>query len=569
MDNRQSKKAIFAARPAVFWLMVAVSVSLFLWLWLGSSTPDMCFDSEQAYDWSDGFTQVTPEGAHAVTLPAAQPDQTAVYRKTLRQNGYSGNSILFRTHCQDVEVLLDGEKLYAYTARQNTAFPVGPSSAWQLIRLPQNFEGRELEIRLTNQAAESPGLQKVWLGTKNALVYQVLRWALPSVLLCLPALLLGTALSLGSFFFKEKLSARRIRDVGLFALTCGIWVLLESRSSQLFMHSTSIARYLSFTMFALIPLMLFKMLLGYRCFEKSRFMGVLYWCAAADFLLVQTLQVSGAADYTQTLFGSHLLLIVGAVNIFIQYIKKGNRHRYPEARPVFSACIAFAAFGVLDLIRFYFLSSFGDDVFFSRIGLLVFIVVLGWHTVGQAAREERWRREHAVLKKLAFQDMLTGIPNRTAFEEKMDTYKTEPQLCPMLLMADLNLLKEVNDREGHSAGDRLLEAVAEHLRESFGREAEVFRIGGDEFCVLSDILGDAAFDERLAVFYERMQEEGRGAAQVACGYCRRIQGEDINATFRRADAAMYRKKARMKQAVPHAPSALGEAGRGTPEPDSL
>ena len=89
------------------------------------------------------------------------------------------------------------------------------------------------------------------------------------------------------------------------------------------------------------------------------------------------------------------------------------------------------------------------------------------------------------MSRYAYQDPLTGLANR----RKLDDYLRElrdSQGEPTLLVCDLDGLKEVNDREGHTAGDTLLRGVAGVLSEvaSAFPASLVARMGGDEFCVV-------------------------------------------------------------------------------------
>lgn len=79
-------------------------------------------------------------------------------------------------------------------------------------------------------------------------------------------------------------------------------------------------------------------------------------------------------------------------------------------------------------------------------------------------------------------DLLTGIRNRNSYEQHLITY---PDLCRQSLtyiFVDVNGLHELNNTKGHEAGDRMLQFVADTLREQFGKE-HTYRIGGDEFVV--------------------------------------------------------------------------------------
>ncbi|WP_377705089.1 EAL domain-containing protein [Pseudoduganella sp. UC29_71] len=156
------------------------------------------------------------------------------------------------------------------------------------------------------------------------------------------------------------------------------------------------------------------------------------------------------------------------------------------------------------------------------------------------------------IRHLAYNDLLTGLPNRTLFFELLaqgiQQAGNDGKLLGVLFM-DLDRFKYVNDNLGHDVGDRLLVAVAQRVRHSVRTVDTVARLGGDEFTVvLSDLDGPAA------------------AATAAHNICRvlaapfQIDGHDIFVTssvgiamyphdgtdvatlVKHADSAMYRAK---------------------------
>lgn len=101
------------------------------------------------------------------------------------------------------------------------------------------------------------------------------------------------------------------------------------------------------------------------------------------------------------------------------------------------------------------------------------------------------------IEYLAYHDVLTGLPNRTLFNDRMQqaiTQAKRDQSAFSLLFVDLDGFKDVNDTHGHAAGDELLKFVAERLRSCVREGDTVARLGGDEFIVL---LRDTATERSL------------------------------------------------------------------------
>jgi diguanylate cyclase (GGDEF)-like protein/PAS domain S-box-containing protein len=92
------------------------------------------------------------------------------------------------------------------------------------------------------------------------------------------------------------------------------------------------------------------------------------------------------------------------------------------------------------------------------------------------------------IRKLAYYDQLTDLPNRALFADRVNqAIKVSDRLGVMgaILFIDLDEFKKVNDTAGHSTGDSLLQAVALRFQSSLREEDTLCRIGGDEFIVLS------------------------------------------------------------------------------------
>ncbi|MDR3389191.1 MAG: diguanylate cyclase [Rudaea sp.] len=102
-------------------------------------------------------------------------------------------------------------------------------------------------------------------------------------------------------------------------------------------------------------------------------------------------------------------------------------------------------------------------------------------------RDQALRANNQVLRRLAFHDALTGLPNRAMFEPALIATLNEcaqNQSKAALLYLDIDSFKAINDTFGHESGDRLLAAIAQRLRNWLPEGAMAARLGGDEFVVL-------------------------------------------------------------------------------------
>jgi diguanylate cyclase (GGDEF)-like protein/PAS domain S-box-containing protein len=187
------------------------------------------------------------------------------------------------------------------------------------------------------------------------------------------------------------------------------------------------------------------------------------------------------------------------------------------------------------------------DVFPTSDGLSVFFRDVS----DRRQAEEDERRAQDKIAYLASHDSLTGLANRVAFYSTLDSLlagmKADGEV--VLLYLDLDGFKAVNDTMGHPAGDALLVAVAERLRQCAGEAALVSRFGGDEFVIAkwdfetkADI---GALAERIMTAFPTGYDlEGqRVSIGISVGIALAMQGVSSDELVRQADAALYAAKA--------------------------
>ena len=143
------------------------------------------------------------------------------------------------------------------------------------------------------------------------------------------------------------------------------------------------------------------------------------------------------------------------------------------------------------------------------------------------------------LRELADRDYLTGLLNTRAFEAELQRRCVGGRRFAILL-ADLDHLKETNDRDGHAAGNALLRTAADGIEATVRGGDLVARVGGDEFGVLSD----AVTPEDATALAERIEGELEAAGvAVSVGWAIfPIDGATSMSLYRRADERLYASK---------------------------
>ncbi|SIR41491.1 PAS domain S-box-containing protein/diguanylate cyclase (GGDEF) domain-containing protein/hemerythrin-like metal-binding domain protein [Aeromonas sp. RU39B] len=153
-----------------------------------------------------------------------------------------------------------------------------------------------------------------------------------------------------------------------------------------------------------------------------------------------------------------------------------------------------------------------------------------------------------VMRRLAFYDPLTNLPNRRLLKQRLQESIEHPDTRQLALMfIDLDNFKPINDTLGHEMGDALLAMVAERMHKAVRDQDLVARLGGDEFVVLLPHTGDEALmiaDRLQTVLNQPFSTRGQ-TMQISCSIGIALypeHGQNTKMLMHHADLAMYQAK---------------------------
>lgn len=143
-----------------------------------------------------------------------------------------------------------------------------------------------------------------------------------------------------------------------------------------------------------------------------------------------------------------------------------------------------------------------------------------------------------LMSRLVHTDILTGLLNRNAYQEKIEYYSTRAITSNIgVIFSDVNGLKYVNDNYGHSKGDELIVNYSNILSELFSPYL-IYRISGDEFVV---IISDVDFDSFMSMFNKLKENVLEKNFIASCGYSYG-KNTDIGSLILQAEKLMYSDK---------------------------
>ena len=186
-------------------------------------------------------------------------------------------------------------------------------------------------------------------------------------------------------------------------------------------------------------------------------------------------------------------------------------------------------------------SSLSQVVLWTGFVILVLLAVL---TCAVILLEERRK----YLRYLSETDKLTGIYNRSGFDDQLDHHiRRHPDQPCIVAELDIDNFKSINDLYGHPTGDRALQTLVSSLRRFFASDVIIGRNGGDEFCLLLPGETRASIAEKLRAFSTAPKtfafEDQLHAFTISLGYAEYpTQASTREGLMRYADAALYEVK---------------------------
>ncbi len=189
----------------------------------------------------------------------------------------------------------------------------------------------------------------------------------------------------------------------------------------------------------------------------------------------------------------------------------------------------------------------------------------GWVTTIEDITARRRSEEQIV--HMAMHDGLTGLPNRTSFNQWLDSEIAQAaakRRQVAVVAIDLDRFKEINDTHGHAAGDRVLQQIGTGLAQSLERGEIAARVGGDEFAVAKHYADPSELEAFVArVSSSLAVSDGEGACVGASFGIATYPGDapGREALLNNADLAMYRAKASLGETICYYQAGMDEEAR--------
>lgn len=306
---------------------------------------------------------------------------------------YKATSIAIRSSLQSVRFYVDGKLRTEYDTAGTR--PFGKDSASRYVFCPTYTRdaGRELKIELTSNTANYSGVvNPVYSGDKADIWAVIFRSNGMESLIALFILFTGIITILFSFALRITYRTKfDIEYLGWCMLIGAAWMMGESKLRQLWIPNVSILAALCFIIVMICPV---GVLLYVDTIQKNRYHKIYRWielAACINFVVSIGLQLTGRADFIETLPASHVILSVTFVAILITFIKDIFRGKSREYHLVLIGIVIALLSALIEMASVYFVVTISG--IFIGIGLVILLFLNIIRTVRSVRNLEHIRQK--------------------------------------------------------------------------------------------------------------------------------------------------------------------------------
>ncbi|MDO4773472.1 MAG: GGDEF domain-containing protein [Bacillota bacterium] len=445
------------------------------------------------------------EELSAYVLPKTERGDELEFRYTLKPLGLEAPGLIFDSANAVVEVYLDSQRIYSWGANlYKDGKLIGLKS--HKFNLPADYVGRELKIRL--KASEPRFMYRIDSVGIYSFESENIFWfnhPLPEIVLGVAFMVVGILtyiFSCVSLWKNNKFVSSIALGSTLFLM--GLYFLCKANVISLIIPDYRIHTQIEFISFFLIPPLLMVYAYNVHNYGTSFGVKVIYgtYIFVYSLLTVIVILLNHFTIYHYPRVVKYYYVAAVISYLLIYYILKKSdpdRSSYWVKITKFALRIFFVgALALVIISNLKYVQEINSKVDIWQLyeyvlASVVFVMLILFFTGFYINIKDSFilEYENERLSYMAHYDMITMLKNRRCFNESLDLLNHPNSRKDFsIIIIDLNDLKSVNDTLGHPEGDKMLVSLAHILNKSCRKNANAFRIGGDEFAILIEGIKD-------------------------------------------------------------------------------
>lgn len=507
---------------------------------------------------NDQWTLYHEDGSsEAITLPyevKSKDSEVTISREI--QGLFTKDSIIkFDNQRQGVVVLVDQDVIYEVNTTHLTNQLV--FTDYQILHLPDKDNMTTLSLHFIFKTNDHYSLPSISYGSYYAASSEIIRNDISTLIILVILLLVLLAdFIIYLYCLLHNMPYSRIMYLAVFVLTAILWGYTDSYLPSLLHIPQEILGLVCYLSIMALPLPMCNFV-GKCCKNRNHIFQVLSILGTLNLIGQIILSSLGLIQLQVTFYAAHIFILITIVASLI-CIYEERKHQQSREMDILN--IGILGLALVSLISLFFYWQKGlvyyrtcmlTGILLFSVSLFLYVII---YYIGLAQKNQLRASEVKIHERLSMFDELTGLPNRRAFEKKMDEIEAIADQLEdaIFIMLDVNGLKMVNDQYGHAAGDDLIAAAAKVISQTYGQDCSCFRIGGDEFAVIMEqiITPISTYDRIFNENIDKINDaSSRWKLSIAKGisHLYHVSGQQLTISDwkQEADVNMYRNKVSM------------------------
>lgn len=448
------------------------------------------------------------EEASYVTLPYDVRNKTSkeldIYIK-IPENPYDVSAITFIASQKNVWVYHGLKEIYAhvYEMTPNTKNTGSGRVFCPLIGIKS---GEIIRIRLQRineiqfNAVDNVILKSAIMTENSHIPKNNIVFAIALGLFSAGVLLLVASMVYTSF----GASIAALMHLAIFTISYAGWTICSSKMAQVFTSNWELTHAIEYMCLYAMPISIWGFLDSNWNFQ-SKFIKFMMHIMILLFSIAMTLRLLGIVEFYEILSFYHIVIISSFLFVIIAALKQFSQKPF-SLKLFYIAFLLLVVMGGHETLKFYKSPPYDalENQLIFALAAMIIVMVISYISSSRESLEKFF--EDRIYKELAYKDALTGLGNRARFERDIEVLEEEKHNLEnlILVIADANYLKKINDTMGHLVGDKAIQIMAEAMKKAFNDIDEIYRIGGDEFCIIIQNQSAEDVHKKLEIVGERL-----------------------------------------------------------------
>lgn len=434
-----------------------------------------------------------------IVIPKNQEYQI---EKVLPESFKLPQAIMIRSSMQDIRIYLEDKIIFDNTQKSSESlFKIPRLSVWHIVDIPEASDKKVLKLKISSPIESMSGrINEITYGQSSNLIGNLIFNKLHIILISFATLLVGSIVTLSSLTLSRD-SDKRLQYIAVFFISISLWLISEADIMQVFSSNQYFLASVSYLMLPIAGIS-FTLYIKTVALEKySNLLDKFIYFYIAYIALSMILQLLIDRAYIESFKYFIFALLVEVIIIFHFLIYESLKNKDKNSIKYLAMCFVLIFTVIIEAFNFL-TENFMNVSNLSSYGVGLFLILLTIDTLKYINIAFQKEGEALYLRDVAYKDPLTGGLNRAAFEKDIDVILSDNNHVHFrLTILDLNDFKSINDKYGHSTGDEVLIDFHKILIDSFTKDSYCYRVGGDEFMVISYDLSEFNFKESIRLMY--------------------------------------------------------------------